>query len=194
MKADIKTKSDPIAIGLNRITGLLVALLLLTGNLYAAEYDVQVIDSGRVVANQDVNLRISLLNNAADGTTMFVETHGVKTTAEGMASFTIGDGKAVTGDFNQIDVGTGVYFVKVEADPRGGENYQLVSNGRLQSVSRVQKWLFANEKLNTVLIIIIVIWVGIVVYLLLTGMRVTKIENELKQVKKDVDTNRKSAD
>lgn len=185
MKADTKTKFNPTAIGFKRITGLLLALLLVTGTMYASEYDVQVIDSGRVVANREVNLRISLLNNAASGAAMFVETHQVMTNAEGLASFTIGDGKVITGDFNQIDVGTGVYFVKVEADPGGGENYQLVSNSRLQSVSRVQKWLFANEKLNTVLIIIIVIWVGIVVYLLLTGMRVTKIENELKKVKQD---------
>jgi CcmD family protein len=185
MKLDINI--NPIAIGSNSnwITGLLLALLLLTGNVFAADYDIQVIDSGRVVANQEVNLRVSLLNNAADGTAMFVETHKVMTAPDGQASFTIGDGKVVTGDFNQIDVGTGVYFVKVEADLRGDENFQLVSNSRLQSVSRVQKWLFANEKLNTVLIIIIVIWVGIVVYLLLTGMRVTKIENELKKMKQD---------
>jgi CcmD family protein len=171
---------------LDILSGMAALLLMLfAGNARAADYDVQIIDSGRIVADREVNLRVSLLNNDAEGELMYQETFRTRTDAQGQAGFELGEGNVLKGDFNAIDVGTGVYFVKVEADPAGGENYRLVSNSRLQSVSRVQKWLFANEKFNTVLIIIIVIWVGIVVYLLLTGLRVTKIENELKKLKQD---------
>ncbi|MEM0997465.1 MAG: CcmD family protein [Bacteroidota bacterium] len=163
----------------------LIFLLLTAQNGWArdaegATYDVQILDSGQVVIGKEVNLRVALLSQTADGAVMYAETHRVTTNDGGVARMVIGSGKSLEGDFDQLDLATGVYFVRVEADPRGGENYQLVSVARLLSVSRIQQWLFANEKLNTVIVIIAVIWVGIIVYLLLTGKRVSKLESELR--------------
>ena len=173
------------------VTSLWLGIMMLLGHpgmardAEGATYDVQIIDSGQVAAGRDADLRISLLSQTADGALMYSEKHSVITNENGVARVVIGSGTAESGDFDQLDIATGVYFVKVEADLSGSGNYMLVSNARLLSVSRIQQWLFANEKLNTVLIIIIVIWVGIIVYLLLTGMRVSKLENELKQVQQE---------
>jgi CcmD family protein len=187
MKWHMKMRSKSVT----KVTVLFLGLLLLAvgpalaRNADGASYDVQIIDSGRVVSGQEVDLRIILHSQTADGAAMYQEKHRVMTNTEGVARMVIGEGNAESGDFDQLDLATGVYFVEVQADLRGDGNYLLLSNARLLSVSRIQQWLFANEKLNTVLIIIIVIWVGIIVYLLLTGMRVSKLERELKHVQQD---------
>lgn len=46
-----------------------------------------------------------------------------------------------------------------------------------------QKWLFQSEKINTVLAVILVIWVGIVVYLFLMHRKVSKVEQEIQRLK-----------
>jgi CcmD family protein len=42
-----------------------------------------------------------------------------------------------------------------------------------------QKWLFQSEKIYTVLAVVLVIWLGIIVYLLFLRRDVTRLEKEL---------------
>lgn len=56
----------------------------------------------------------------------------------------------------------------------------------LSSLLQVQDtWLFKSEKINTVIVVIMVIWLGIVVYLLWTGKKVAKLEKEMQEMKQD---------
>ncbi len=42
-----------------------------------------------------------------------------------------------------------------------------------------QKWLFQSEKIYTVLAVVLIIWLGIIVYLLFLRRDVTRLEKEL---------------
>jgi CcmD family protein len=45
-----------------------------------------------------------------------------------------------------------------------------------------QKWLFQSEKIYTVLAVVLIIWLGIIVYLLFLRRDVTRLEKEVKQL------------
>lgn len=53
----------------------------------------------------------------------------------------------------------------------------------MQSLMQTQeKFLFKDEKINTVIVIIMVIWIGIAAYLLVTGRKVSRLEHEVKNL------------
>lgn len=97
--------------------------------------------AGAPIANGNVNLRISILDNSATGTVLYTETHTKTTNSKGLVNLNIGQGTATTGNFGAINWGTNTKFVKVELDPNGGNNYTNVGVNELMSVpySQVSK-------------------------------------------------------
>lgn len=97
--------------------------------------------AGAPIANGNVNLRISILDNSATGTVLYTETHTKTTNSKGLVNLNIGQGTATTGNFGGINWGTNSKFVKVEMDPAGGSNYTNVGVNQLMSVpySQVSK-------------------------------------------------------
>jgi len=87
-----------------------------------------------LVANQNVSVRLSLLQGSATGTAVYVESHTVTTNANGLMTVEIGDGTAVTGAFSQVNWGDGPFYLKSEIDPEGGINYNVQSVQQLLSV------------------------------------------------------------
>jgi len=90
--------------------------------------------AGAPIANGNVNLRISILDNSATGTVLYTETHTKTTNSKGLVNLNIGQGTATTGNFGGINWGTNSKFVKVEMDPAGGNNYTNVGVNQLMSV------------------------------------------------------------
>ncbi|MDP9955682.1 outer membrane protein assembly factor BamB [Epilithonimonas hungarica] len=90
--------------------------------------------AGAPIANGNVNLRISILDNSATGTVLYTETHTKTTNSKGLVNLNIGQGTATTGNFGGINWGTNSKFVKVEMDPAGGSNYTNVGVNQLMSV------------------------------------------------------------
>ena len=90
--------------------------------------------NGEVIANQPVSFRISILEGSAEGTTVYEETQAATTNQLGLANLSIGNGNAVTGTFNSINWGTGNYYVKIEFDPKGGDNYTVMGTSQMLSV------------------------------------------------------------
>ena len=45
-----------------------------------------------------------------------------------------------------------------------------------------RRFLFADEKINTVIVVVLVVLLGIGAYLLLTGRKVRRLEKELDQI------------
>ncbi|MCQ4139485.1 hypothetical protein [Chryseobacterium sp. EO14] len=90
--------------------------------------------AGAPIANGNVSLRISILDNAANGTVLYTETQNKTTNAKGLVNLNIGQGTATTGNFGAINWGTNAKFVKVEMDPAGGSNYTNVGVNQLMSV------------------------------------------------------------
>ncbi len=55
-------------------------------------------DLGSIIADQDVSLRISVLESSVSGTAVYVETHIVHTNQFGLLNIVIGNGTIVSGD------------------------------------------------------------------------------------------------
>lgn len=52
--------------------------------------------------------------------------------------------------------------------------------------SQQQSWLFASEKVNTVLAVILVIFIGFASYLAISERKVSQLEKQMDQLDKEV--------
>ena len=119
---------------------LLIGILLLGASMYAQTpqainyQGVARDNSGNVLANQAVALRLSILTGSATGTAVYVETHMTTTDGFGLFALRIGQGTVVSGVFGTIDWGSNSCYLKVEIDPAGGTIYQVVGTSQFASV------------------------------------------------------------
>jgi len=91
--------------------------------------------SGALIVNQNVGLRISILQGSSAGSIVYSENHTVSTNANGLATLQIGGGSIVSGNFSAIDWSLGQYYIKTEVDPTGGTNYTISGTTQLLSVA-----------------------------------------------------------
>ncbi|MFH2096048.1 MAG: hypothetical protein ABIJ16_10115 [Bacteroidota bacterium] len=90
--------------------------------------------TGLVIPDQNVGIRISILQGSVSGPSIYSETHSPTTNSFGLVNLEIGNGNIVSGDFATIPWGIDSYFVQVELDETGGTNYQLMGTSQLLSV------------------------------------------------------------
>lgn len=90
--------------------------------------------SNNLVVNKTVGVKISILKGGVNGTPVYVESHAVRTNANGMVSLYIGNGDVSQGAFSSIDWASGLFFIKTETDPDGGSNYTISGTSQLLSV------------------------------------------------------------
>ncbi|HPR30568.1 MAG TPA: tail fiber domain-containing protein [Prolixibacteraceae bacterium] len=93
---------------------------------------------GSVIANQTVSFRISIVPGSATSGAVFSETHTKSTNSFGLIDLEIGNGIPVIGSFAAIDWSSGVFFVRVEMDPAGGNAFQQMGTSPLLSVPYAQ--------------------------------------------------------
>ena len=86
------------------------------------------------VVNTSVGMRISILQNSASGSAVYVETQTPTTNSNGLISIEIGGGAVFSGGFASINWAAGNYFIKTETDPTGGTNYTIAGTSQLLSV------------------------------------------------------------
>jgi hypothetical protein len=89
---------------------------------------------GTPLINQDVSLRVSLLQGDREGAAVYSETQNLPTNSYGLINLEIGKGKALSGMFTDINWKNGPFFLKMEMDITGGTNYQLMGTSELLSV------------------------------------------------------------
>ncbi len=89
---------------------------------------------GSIIANQNIALRISILQGSPAGTSVYCETHNVTSNGFGMMNLEIGNGLYVSGNFTNINWGSNNYYVKIEMDETGNTNYQPIGTSQLLSV------------------------------------------------------------
>ena len=105
-------------------------------------YQTVVWDTGNnLVTNSLVGFQFSILQGTTTGPSVYVETHGVTTNANGLATLEIGNGAVVSGDIATIDWSNGPYFFKTETDPMGGATYTITGTSQFLSVPYA---LYAN--------------------------------------------------
>lgn len=92
--------------------------------------------NGSAVANQQVNIRISLVQGNALGVEQYAELHTPTTDAAGLFTITVGHGSPLTNCImaDCIDWAAGPWFLKTQIDPEGGENFTLSTTQQLMSV------------------------------------------------------------
>jgi hypothetical protein len=91
-------------------------------------------NKGEIITNQILGMRISILQGEIEGGEIYVETHQVNSNKFGLINLEIGNGINISGDFDSIDWSTGPYFVKIETDETGGDNYKVLGTSQLLSV------------------------------------------------------------
>jgi len=87
-----------------------------------------------LVSNQQVGMKISILQESESGTVVYAETHTPTTNANGLVSVIVGNGTVVEGDISTINWGTGTYFLKSETDVTGGTAYSITIINQILSV------------------------------------------------------------
>jgi len=120
------------------IITFLLGMILLSSHAQAPQaFQYQAIArdiEGNVLANQDVSFKIVILKESINGTAVYRETHDTITNALGLVTLAIGNGTVITGVFENINWGDGLYFLKILMDENGGANYQLMGITQLLSV------------------------------------------------------------
>ncbi len=88
--------------------------------------------NGALVTSSNVSMRISILQGSTTGPVSYQQTTNATTNVNGLVSLIIGEGMG-SHNFDLIDWANGPYFIKVETDPQGGNNYSVVSVSQLMS-------------------------------------------------------------
>ncbi|MCG3167407.1 MAG: hypothetical protein POELPBGB_03198 [Bacteroidia bacterium] len=91
-------------------------------------------NSGNILPNQNIGLRLSIRQGTPTGTIIYRETHSVSTNQFGLFDIEAGGGTVVTGVFSSINWGAGPYFFQTEMDASGGTNYLNLGTTQLLSV------------------------------------------------------------
>jgi hypothetical protein len=91
-------------------------------------------NSGNVLANQAIGLRITLHSGSPGGTTVYSETHAVTTNTFGLFAVEIGGGSVLSGTIAAINWGGNSYYVQTEMDASGGTSYTNMGTAQLLSV------------------------------------------------------------
>jgi len=98
-------------------------------------YQAVIRDAGNeLVSNQQVGMKISILQGSESGTVVYAETHSPTTNANGLVSVIVGNGIVVEGDISTINWGIGTYFLKSETDVTGGTAYSITIINQILSV------------------------------------------------------------
>lgn len=90
--------------------------------------------NNQLVTNQQIGMRISILQGSISGSVVYMEKHSPTTNNNGIVSLEIGGGTVVSGSFLTINWAESSYFIKTETDPAGGTNYSITGTNQLLSV------------------------------------------------------------
>ncbi|PLX07601.1 MAG: hypothetical protein C0596_10080, partial [Marinilabiliales bacterium] len=87
-----------------------------------------------LICEQEIGMKVTILQGTIDGTEVYVETHQPTTNINGLLTIEIGAGSVQEGVFADIDWSADTYFIKTEIDPEGFSNYTIVGVSKLLSV------------------------------------------------------------
>ena len=90
--------------------------------------------SWQVLSNQNISLEISIIEDVANGTAIYTESHSATTNELGLVNLSIGDGGVMSGSWSNIDWGNHTYFIEVAVDVTGGTSYIVMGTTQLRSV------------------------------------------------------------
>jgi len=89
---------------------------------------------GEIIPSRLVSFRLSILSGNPSGPVVFAETQTTTTNRDGIASLSVGNGSDKISSVSAIDWNASAYFIKVEADTSGGENYRHLFTTELLNI------------------------------------------------------------
>ncbi|MBO6546003.1 MAG: tail fiber domain-containing protein [Balneolaceae bacterium] len=89
---------------------------------------------GLPLINQELSVRISVLEGSETGTATYVETHTLTTNTAGLLQLVIGQGTPVESSFGDVNWSGFDNYVKLEIDPAGGTEFEELGTSQLLSV------------------------------------------------------------
>jgi hypothetical protein len=110
--------------------------IIITAGLFAQvplkmSYQAVIRDAdSKLVKDQEVGMKISILQGSPSGTLVYTENHAIASNGNGLVSIEIGGGNG----FDTISWHKGPFFLKTETDPAGGTNFSIVGITQLLSV------------------------------------------------------------
>ena len=90
--------------------------------------------AGELLADKSVGIKISILQNSPTGMIVFSETFSLITNSVGLINLSVGKGLVLSGSLDGIDWGNGEYFMRIDVDSEGGNNYEFMGTSQLLSV------------------------------------------------------------
>ncbi|MGB3464862.1 MAG: hypothetical protein WBA74_06320, partial [Cyclobacteriaceae bacterium] len=90
--------------------------------------------NGQPARNSFVSIRISIVEGTLMGNVVYSETHNPETDRDGIVSIAVGEGNVLAGNYSSIEWAKNSFFIKIEADPDGGTNYELSGVNQLLTV------------------------------------------------------------
>lgn len=90
-------------------------------------------NTGQLLISAPVTIRISIIRDGASGESIYSEIHYITTSNLGIINLKVGSGSG-SGNFESIDWNASHYFIKVEVDPAGGNNFVTMGVTELSSV------------------------------------------------------------
>jgi len=90
--------------------------------------------SGDILANQTINLRFTVHESSASGSAVYQETQLLTTNEFGLFTAALGTGSITLGNFANIGWGSDAFYLQVEMDPAGGNNFFNMGTNQFLSV------------------------------------------------------------
>ncbi|MCY0969106.1 beta strand repeat-containing protein [Chryseobacterium wangxinyae] len=90
--------------------------------------------TGQLLANQNIGVKVSILQGSPAGTLVYSERLTGTTNVNGLISLEIGTGTVLSGTYATINWPSGNYYLKTETDPTGGTSYTITGTSQLLSV------------------------------------------------------------
>ncbi len=118
------------------IPNLLAFFCVIVGFSQSFNYQAVVRDTnGEPITSQAIGVEIKIRESAADGESVYLETHTVTSNAQGVISLSIGNGNT-TGNNVITSVNWSIrnHWLEVSIDITGGTNYMVIGTSKLQSV------------------------------------------------------------
>jgi len=91
-------------------------------------------NSGKLIQNKAVTFRFSIVEGNINGLHVYIETQLDTTNSFGLCNLIIGKGQVVSGNFNNINWGKYNYFLRIELDANGGQNFVFMGISQFLSV------------------------------------------------------------
>jgi hypothetical protein len=92
--------------------------------------------NGDILSNTQVGIRTGILQNSPAGAAVYQEVYSQNpvTNAFGVITLSIGSGNPQIGNFSAINWAGADYYIRIEIDPAGGNNYSHISTSQLLTV------------------------------------------------------------